>query len=329
MTDWLADGCGWHRTAMSHRLWESKPSAPLAIGTTTCAWGPETLGVVTDVPWRPLFEDEGRAVEAYEALTEGVPPWLQASLLGWLRQCCGERRSYDSRVELLQLIERGLRWQLDWGTVNRGEWFGALLDVAADDAGILKLADFALAQRLADGPQARDLNRVLSDAGSAWTVGERSGRTGLVRRVPQGVQAAAEVVAGHGNAGRLLYQAWGTVYGLHPNPSEAYRLAVKAVEAAAIPVVSASNSKATLGTVIKQMEDQGGWSLPFDREHPKSPTAEVLLGMMRTLWHGQHDRHASGDPTAPLSVSQVEAESAVVLAVTLVQWFVSGAVRRT
>jgi len=84
--------------------------------------------------------------------------------------------------------------------------------------------------------------------------------------------------------------------------------------------VSPNNSKATLGTVIKQVEDQGDWGLPMDREDPKALTGDVLVGMMRVLWHGQHDRHG-GQPSAPGNVSIDEARIAVSFAVILVQWF--------
>ena len=58
----------------------------------------------------------------------------------------------------------------------------------------------------------------------------------------------------------------------------------------------------------------------MEREHQNAPTAVVLIGMMRVLWHGQHDRHG-GQPTSPGNVSAAEATVAVSLAVTLVNWF--------
>lgn len=65
----------------------------------------------------------------------------------------------------------------------------------------------------------------------------------------------------------------------------------------------------------------------MDREHSKAPTAEVVLGMMRLLWHGQHDRHG-GQPSAPGNVSYEEANVAILMAVTLVGWFDAGLVAR-
>jgi len=81
------------------------------------------------------------------------------------------------------------------------------------------------------------------------------------------------------------------LYGLTPNPGTAYRLAIVAIEDAAVPVVSPTNARATLGTVLKQLEEQGDWELPMLREHSDAPSRSIVIGMLRMLWHGQHDRH--------------------------------------
>ncbi|MBX9151808.1 hypothetical protein HCG77_28960 [Rhodococcus qingshengii] len=167
---------------------------------------------------------------------------------------------------------------------------------------------------------------MLVEAGSAWKVGVRAGRLGLEKRVPEGVQVAAEsTFAITGNAGRQLAEAWAAAFGVDPDPSKAYSRAVKAVEDAAIPVVSPLNGNATLGTVIRDIENQGDHKLPMTREHPNAIQGDVLVGMLRVLWVGQHDRH--GNSALP-PVSQEEAEAAVVLAVTLVDWFATGKIKR-
>lgn len=190
----------------------------------------------------------------------------------------------------------------------------------------LQVADYLLAHNGHANPA--ELDALLERSKSAWKVGTRSGGLGLVRRVPLGVQVAADsVIARAGRAGVRLAQAWEALYGLSPNASEAYRLAILAVEDAAVPVVSRSNANATLGTVLKQIEDQSHWRLPMEREHVNAPSGEVLVGMIRMLWHGQHDRHG-GQPSAPGNVSDAEAAVAVSLAVTLVNWFDAALVAR-
>ena len=51
-----------------------------------------------------------------------------------------------------------------------------------------------------------------------------------------------------------------------------------------------------------------------------------LISMMELLWTGQTSRHGSQTPTA--QEASDEARMAVHLAVTLVQWFTTGAVIR-
>jgi hypothetical protein len=48
--------------------------------------------------------------------------------------------------------------------------------------------------------------------------------------------------------------------------------------------------------------------------------------MMQLLWTNDYARHINVDPNVPLNVTQEEAESAVVLALTLINWFASGSI---
>lgn len=173
-----------------------------------------------------------------------------------------------------------------------------------------------------------ELETILVESGSAWKVGTRDGYPGLERRVPEGVQVAAEqAMTTPGHAGARLSEAWHAVYGVSPNPTHGYAMAVKAVEDAAIPVVVPKQSGATLGHVIGQLRSDGDWSLPLTREDANAPTAATVLGMCQALWKGHHDRHG-GDASAPQSVGQEEAEAAVQIAVFLVHGFAAGMIAR-
>ena len=190
----------------------------------------------------------------------------------------------------------------------------------------LQVVDYILAH--SDGAKADKLEEILTRCKSAWTVGARSGKRGLVRRIPLGVQVGVDsVIKRAGRAGKHLAKAWENLYGIQHNISEAYRLAILAVEDAAIPRISPYNGRATLGTVLRDLESQGDWSLPMTREHEKAPSKDVLIGMIRLLWHGQHDRHGGQEEQEP--VSKQEAIVAIGLATTLVHWFDAGIVVRS
>jgi hypothetical protein len=294
-----------------------------------------------DEMWRPLGVDTGPDVAKYDALHDGIPPWMSAGYWAWVLERITVHRRYpdgSGRVPMLNvdLAERmcqtlritlpNLRVRGVHPTTGRDQLNKAMGALRAHPAP-LQVADFLLAHER--NSSADDLNALLERSKSAWQVGTRHGRPGLVRRVPLGVQVAADWVMGRAHrAGLRLATAWEALYGLEPNASVAYGLAIKAVEDAAVPVVSPENAKATLGTVLADIEQQGDWQLPMEREHDRAPSREVLIGMMRLLWHGQHDRHG-GQPSAPGDVSPEEASVAVSLAVTIVNLFSSGVVARS
>ena len=73
---------------------------------------------------------------------------------------------------------------------------------------------------------------------------------------------------------------------------------------------------ATKGIEIAQVAGSG----------PDGPVG-AIRGMLELLWKSQVDRHGTPDATAPLSVTQGQAEAAFHLALTLVQFFTAGVIR--
>jgi hypothetical protein len=195
----------------------------------------------------------------------------------------------------------------------------------SDDAVLLDLVDATLIENVSK-KNANSLEQLLVNAGSAWRVADD--RRSLERRVDPTATEALRAVA-QGNAAPHLAAAWNAAYGRHPQPSRAYSEAIKAVEGAGIPVVlpGRTGAKATLGRVIQQLSDHSqDWRLAISTPAPGAGITP-LVDMLRLLWQGQTDRHGGSEPTAPVSAEA--AEAAVHLAITLVQWFQSGAVRRS
>ncbi len=289
--------------------------------------------------WRPLGVDTDEGVAEYDALHDGVPEWMVDAYWRWVHDTLVEYQragtttagwmvrasAAEHLCQTLKIPLPDIRTRYTSTTQGDQQW-AALIKALRDHPHPLQVADYLLA--FDAKAQSDELEPILTRAKSAWTIGTRAGRPALVRRVPVGVQIAADsVMARSSQAGVRLAQAWEALYGLEPNASEAYRLAILAVEDAAVPVVSPTNASATLGTVLRQIEDQRDWRLPIDREHTNGRSGDVLVAMMRMLWHGQHDRHG-GQPSAPGNVSLDEARVAVTLSVTLVDWFSGGLPRR-
>ncbi len=176
-----------------------------------------------------------------------------------------------------------------------------------------------------------DLIQMLAAASSVWRVSEDG--TGLVRRVDETARDALDrTVAAVGDAPRSgsadkqIRAAWRALYQLEPEPETAYREAVKAVESAAHAVIQPNHGGATLGTMRGELRAQAAhWMLAIPG---KDDTGDIkpLLAMIDLLWDGQEWRHGSHTPARDATLS--EAEMAVHLAVTLVHWFVTGAIRR-
>jgi hypothetical protein len=170
------------------------------------------------------------------------------------------------------------------------------------------------------------LQRILVEGGSAYHVSIPHQR--LERRVDETAAKAFErsaTVSGD-DAGRHLRQAWTATFGLQPDPTTAYREAVRAVEAVACPLVLPNDPKRTLGKVIRHLKDASGkWALAIPGGGAAGGVVP-LVEMLELLWTGQVSRHG-GAPTSR-DQRQIEAEAAVSLAATLVHWFATGVVRR-
>lgn len=122
-----------------------------------------------------------------------------------------------------------------------------------DSERYLSAIDYLLHLGVAE-ERARELQEILSGGGSAWrVVNVEQSAYQLQRRLVDGVEEAIEEPARTGRPGELLRKALGAAYGQHPEPSTAYREAVRAVEAAAKPIVTPSDGLATLGRMIGEM----------------------------------------------------------------------------
>ena len=124
-------------------------------------------------------------------------------------------------------------------------------------------------------------------------------------------------------------------HGQSPNPDEAYREAIKAVEVAAIAVVMPNDATATLGKVIGTMrQSPSTWtatlttSVAAPGASSTATPVEVVIQMMDLLWRNHTDRHGVAPPTPAVPVTHEQAEVAVHLALVLVQLFRSGAIYR-
>ncbi|MDP5317389.1 hypothetical protein [Streptomyces poriferorum] len=255
---------------------------------------------------------------------DGVPRHLDVPLRDWVQEVLIDGTSRTQRPEAREIC---LRMRL-----TAGEGRFAYVDRlrALKDFELLDAIDQILQTQVTPW-KAAVLEELLDHGGSAYRVSEEA--NGLEERVTPAVRdavlqtvAAAASAPSAGSAADHLATAWRTAYGRDPNPSSAYSEAIKAVEAAAHSVVQGNHSKATLGTMLGEINNaRPKFGTALSTPPGKDPIAPIET-MMRALWDGQTSRHGGQLPTVPETLEA--ARAAVHLASALVQWFVSGSVVR-
>lgn len=202
----------------------------------------------------------------------------------------------------------------------------------ADDVQLLDIVDAALAERN-DPTMARwssnehrwqrpntpkDLEAILHYGGSAYRVNDRGDV--LEQRVPDVIRTAIRHAAESSTSSLAhMEAAWRAAYGRHPTPTVAYAEAVKAIEAAILPVVLPDDPKATLGKAIAHLRNNTAkWELVISDAHGAPAEIAPLVSLLGLVWNGHRDRHA-GTPTA-VPVSTEAAEMAVHAAAMIVYW---------
>lgn len=266
--------------------------------------------------WRPRRVRGNPASEAqYDVLHEGVPAWLRPSLLAWLKAHMNAGRA-DS-------VQRRLQLPIP---PSDAVVLGVLAHAEEDEENFLDVVDAVCAQIVPTSSAGAAVTRMLREANSAWSteavspVGMR-----LVRVVDETVTAAVRESTTHGRAGEHLQTAWVSAYSRDPNASHAYNKAVRAVEAAARPVVTPKDQRATLGKMITALTDAPQkWTVVLAAEGLNS--VKSVAAMCELIHRAQLDRHGTDIEDVPLDVSLNEAQAAVHVAATLVQLFSSGAI---
>jgi hypothetical protein len=264
--------------------------------------------------------------EKAQVLRDGAPDDLRHLLYNWLTQIITRDGWLNEGMGLLIRAKTGVDIGERAGSyVSTSNLLGRLAQL--NDVELLRLVDFVMAT---DSPQLERkppvrLIAIMSIANSKWAPTWDGSNWRLLERVPEGVQTAAEATMRDGtDAGRLLQKAWAAAYSTEPDAGAAYRLAVKAVEAAAHLIVEAGNHRATLGTMARVIAGQAGWTLSLkERDDHVGDNRDMIVRMMLMLYEGQKDRHGAG------AITLDESRAAVHAASTLVAWFNAGYVTRT
>ena len=288
--------------------------------------GPRSVPAVTDTTWTPLSR-RTTGLPPAEPI-ETVPAWLHPRLAEWLYHVLqftdgpimalrpGHGLTDTTREIMIRVRSATQPWLLP-----------------ADDPTFLDAIDATVAHGdwVVEGwtsyGNPDTLERMLAGANFAWRV--NADWRGLERRVDPTVTAVvtATIRSASAEAAGFLAAAWDACHGRHPDPDKAYAEAVKAVEAAACPLVLPANGTATMGKVRDHLRDAPTkWELDLPRKDGTPGPVTPVVEMLTALWEGQRSRHAG--TASSRRQTQAEAEAAVHLAAILVQWLTAGMLRR-
>jgi hypothetical protein len=261
---------------------------------------------------------------------EGLPPYLMGPVLEWVGSRFYEPLHRTPRSKLATAIQ--LVFRLD-EPLDDGRHEGAIEDLLsrmrADEGLALDVVDYVLhnvrgvVEVYEEASEVvHDLDMRLELGGSVWEVSAASnGAYQLSRRAVGPVRDVIGNLVASDRAHSHLMNAWDKLAGRHPDPSAAYREAIRAVEAAAKPVIAPKDQLATLGKMIRALGDKPEkWTTTLG-------TVEDVKRQMESVWKGQLDRHGTDDGAVPVSVSAEESDAAFHVCLTLVRLFVGGHVR--
>lgn len=266
--------------------------------------------------------------ESYFALREGIPDSLLPSLLDWslehytmpMRVIIAGSGRYVNQ-DCLNRLERIIDQQVLPDAQRRDD---ALLARVFATNPSLHIEAIDIALRWAVTESAEKLGTYLTEARSIYCLRQdEDGDYQIQFRQSAEMLELIETEANQpGHAATHLRNALSKCFGLNPDPKGACREAVEAVEVAAKPFVTPTDSMPSLGKMcgaIRAKPEKWETDSEFDR------SIKSVVSMMELVWNEGRFRH--GDEDAPMVVSQEAAEMTVQTAVLLVSWFRSERIR--
>ncbi|QBF46386.1 hypothetical protein [Janibacter limosus] len=284
------------------------------------------------VPLNVRMSNDPAVHDRWNVLHEGMPPHLRPSVEGWLNEV------FYAFRDIPGICARTLQFQT--GEDPDDALRGYMSDT---DDSALRVVDMVLqilgskfedaegsSSSLTANKAAKfwvEIDDYFVQANSAWRI-EQEPTWMLGRIVDETTTRAFEDVRDSGTtAGRLLAEAWQASFKHDADYTEGYRKAVLAVESVAISKFCPDNTRATLGTAIRDFRSQGPKWTVAGLDDQVQQSRDTLLAMLESIWQNQQ-RHVKHDGNAPEPAEQDETEAVLFLAITIVQWFQRGFVQK-
>jgi len=264
-------------------------------------------------------------------LVDNVPAWMMGSAQNFIRTFTTEHRGRDHktrdliigvRTEAIHAVERYLQIQLPGDDEDEFELQRSLLNYAQDEVKCLDVIEAMLAtcSPYNLSQMISTIQPMLLESGSKWMVVQNDGKVTLEERVDATTNQAFTTTSGTAtnDSPEFLRKAWSYAFGRNPSPSEAYNYAIKAMEAAAWPIITPKNKSATLGHILGEMRTHPErWHSKIVEVQPNK-SSMMLSSAMELVWEGHTDRHGTAQP---VPVTQEAGEQAVLTAVMVCAYF--------
>jgi hypothetical protein len=266
-----------------------------------------------------------------------LPANVRPSVEQWLRSFFWDAdpttREYRFPTQLLNRLERKLGVAVPFDPTSDRAAFDDFLDRVSrsEEFAVRSLA--IILSSGGDRGRFSILAEIFESPGSKWEVLTESFKVSkstthfksrLTLRqngpVPEAIAGLAEFgTPAHGHLDKAMRKL---VEPGDPDPVGAYSESIKAVEAAARPVITPNDGLATLGTMISTMRDkESKWEVILAGER-----VDDVVRRMEALWKTPHERHGSDLPQPEVTIEQ--ARAGFSLALCLADYFVRGSVRR-
>jgi hypothetical protein len=285
------------------------------------------------VAWRPFSKRDIPELPNWDSPFEEVPAHLLPSLLGVINQ------QINYYPELMGLVQRKL--QLDYRNVQSIDLFMQYLQSPAENTlDVVDLIVEFLWEQVHHGAgfqyqttSATDfanfvsnVNKYFSESNTNFEINKSGESWGLTRRFGKEVtMTLKDIESAGGSTAELLRTAWDKFTSHDSDYRGSVSYSILALESVVCPMFTPKDSTPTLGkalSVIKSHRNEIG----INGIEPKEiKTSEVLVVLIQSLWETQR-RHVEIAGQAPKEVTSEEAQSTLILTISIVHLFQRGLV---
>lgn len=281
--------------------------------------------------WRPFSKRELSTLPQWDEPFEDVPPHLLPSLLGVINQ------QVTNYPELMGVVQRKL--QIEFNHVQSPNAFMNYLQTPPSNA--LDVIDLIIAflwERVKQGSSyygttasatdfanfISNVNKYFVESNTNYEVNKSGENWGLSRRFSQETtMSLKQIESRNDSTAKLLRTAWDKFLSHDSDFRGSFSFSVLALESVVCPMFIPNDGAPTLGKALSSMRQRRDM-IQIKGLSPKNISSpDLLITMLQSIWETQ-GRHVEAGGAAPKEVIREEAESVLILTISIVHLFQRG-----